>query len=84
MKHRKTVVLSIVMVALLSIGVGMVNAYVSYPEKWTTNTVTYDQSALSPGWASAIWEGARQWNNVSPSPFSFSATNLGAVPYDCG
>lgn len=33
MKHRKSVVLSIVMVALLFIGVGMVNAYVSYPEK---------------------------------------------------
>lgn len=75
MKRYKLLMLTIASVTLLFLGVSVVSAYVSYPEKWATNSVTYDQSALSSGWASAVWEGARQWNNVTPSPFAFSATS---------
>lgn len=51
-----------------------VDAYYVYPEKWSSNTVEYDQTALG-GWSNAIWDGAKQWEAVSPSPFKFARSN---------
>lgn len=55
--------------------VSVTNAYNTYVYKWNTNTVTYSEYFLPSQWRWATWEAARQWNNVTPSPFSFAKTN---------
>lgn len=56
---------------------GIARAYVRQPYKWATNPVTYDKHTLSSSWVTAVWSGAFQWNDVSPSPFQWSAGDSG-------
>lgn len=74
MRYYKILMGVSVALILAFAGYGWAQAYVAYPEKWSTNSVTYDNSALSSGWRSAVADGATQWNNVTPSPFTFNST----------
>jgi hypothetical protein len=55
------------------------NAFVAWGFKWWPDTIIYyDQHSLNSNWRPAVWRGAVQWNNVSPSNFQWRASNGGA------
>lgn len=67
---RKIILGSLVMLAILALP-SAIGAYVWSGQKWPTNTVYYDPSALSDTWKDVVSFGRQQWNDVTPSPLTF-------------
>jgi hypothetical protein len=76
MKRARTV-LVLALLLLLTVGIQS-SAYVFLTSaKWQTMPVTYDKHTLSGSWQTAVWCGAFNWNDVSPSPFAWAAGDSG-------
>ena len=66
----------LILASLLVFRVQQAQAYVYHGCKWWPSTsINYDKSSLSTSWRTAVWNGAVQWNNVTPSPFKWNATD---------
>lgn len=75
MKSYKFKLIAVTMLLAMFVVTIPVSAYVYNGYKWASRNISYDKHTLSSAWQTAAWNGAVQWNNVSPSNFTWSATN---------
>jgi len=53
-------------------------SYLLKPFKWSSTSVQYDTHTFSGTWNQVASDSKQPWNNVSPSPFTFSQNNSSA------
>ena len=75
MKSHKPQIVAICLLIALFVSISHVGAYVYNGFKWSSRNISYDKHTLSTAWQSVAWNGAVQWNNVTPSNFTWSPTN---------
>lgn len=74
--HRLTLVL-LALVALVAFAASTADAFVKLGCSWPDASHNYDKQTLGSAWQDAVWNGARQWNSVTPSPFKWTAKDSG-------
>lgn len=64
---------AVALLGLLAIGVPTAQAWTGLGPTWATNANKYDKHALPNSWLSVADFAARQWTDVSPSPFTWTS-----------
>lgn len=77
MQRFPLVIAFIALAALIALNAGLADAYVKIGCSWPDPTHNYDKDSLGNAWEDAVWNGAKQWNQVTPSDFKWTAKDSG-------
>ncbi len=67
----------IALIVLVAIAAGNADAFVKLGCSWPDASHNYDKHTLGNAWQTAVSNGSVQWNNVTPSSFTWTAQDSG-------